>query len=1088
MWYDSQITQGILKRKYLHSDESTFEEFINRVTSIYSKSVSQRLKKAMYNQEFCPAGRILYGAGAKGKFRATTSNCFILDKPEDSIESIYETNKKMARIFSYGGGCGLNISNLRPKGAKVNNSAGSSTGAVSFLNIFNETGNVIGSNGRRAAILVGLECSHPDIYEYLHIKENDEKLESMNISILFTDEFMEAVEQDKEYTLKFDVKATGEHIERTIKARDFFKEYCEVNRDYGDPGALFIDTARRDQLLSGYEEYKIDISNPCVTGETKILTDQGYKRIDSLVGTECNVWNGYQYSRVTPRVTGHNQKMVRVYTSNGMSLDCTLYHKFVLANGERVEAQDLHIGDKLKKWAYPVIEGNLELSNAYTKGFYSGDGTTGREEIALYGEKKNLIDRINHIGFNASQNRILCRLVEDTYVKTFVPDHNFTISSRLEWLAGIIDSDGNRNGQEGSITISSINFEFLSNIQLMLTTLGVHSTISLVRKEGDRLLPKNDGTGDYQYYHCANCYRLIISAFYVKKLIDLGFITYRVDISNINPNRNAQRFITITKIEAIPDSLTVYCFNEPINHTGIFNGIMTAQCAEYLGNAYNSCLLSSMNLYSVIDDKFTDKARVNHKRLEKLTRLGIDELDETLDYGLDVLPLQENKDCAREWRSIGLGVFGLGDALVALGIKYGSKESLQIVDDMFETIFLTALDESANLARRKGAFPKYDWNKTKQSPFIKGIEFAYPTLYNKIKKYGLRNGTLLSIAPSGTISLFMGSFTGGCEPLFKLFYDRTTHSMENKHKTFRVYAASIHDLVKFHNLPEDISIEELKDRFPFLVESHDVDPIDRVHMQEIIQNYVDNAVSSTVNLPEGTGADTIYKIYMQAWKSKCKGITVFVDGCKRGNILGVKKDDKKKSENDGNDRLEVVDKDFITPKYNTVLPAKRRNKEIVSGYTLKESTACVPQMYVTVNTDDDDVYEVFTNASTGCRANINTITRLISLALRSGIKVDKIIEELRANQCPACQTLIKQGRKVSLSCANAMADAIEVAIKNNKKNTITTPLVKEEETETKTEDKNNDSELLECPECHNKTLKPEAKCCVCSVCGYSKCE
>ena len=773
MWYDSEITQGILKRKYLHDDESTFEEFVDRVTSIYSKSVSQRLKKAMYNQEFCPAGRILYGAGAKGKFRATTSNCFILDKPEDSIESIYETNKKMARIFSYGGGCGLNISNLRPKGAKVHNSAGSSTGAVSFLNIFNETGNVIGSNGRRAAILVGLECSHPDIYEYLHIKENDEKLESMNISILFTDEFMEAVEQDKEYTLKFDVKATGEHIERTIRARDFFKEYCEVNKDYGDPGALFIDTARRDQLLSGYKEYKIDISNPC---------------------------------------------------------------------------------------------------------------------------------------------------------------------------------------------------------------------------------------------------------------------------------------------------------------------------AEYLGNAYNSCLLSSINLYSAIDDKFTDKANVNHKRLEKLTRLGIDELDETLDYGLDVLPLQENKDCAKEWRSIGLGVFGLGDALVALGIKYGSKESLQIVDDMFETIFLTALDESANLARRKGTFPKYDWNKTKQSPFIKGIEFAYPTLYNKIKRYGLRNGTLLSIAPSGTISLFMGSFTGGCEPLFKLFYERTTHSMENKHQTFRVYAASIHDLVKFHNLPEDISIEELKDRFPFLVESHDVDPIDRVHMQEIIQNYVDNAVSSTVNLPEGTGADTIYKIYMEAWKSKCKGITVFVDGCKRGNILGVKKDDKKKSENDGNDRLEVVDNDFITPKYNTVLPAKRRNKGIVSGYTLKESTACVPQMYVTVNTDDDDVYEVFTNASTGCRANINTITRLISLALRSGIKVDKIIEELRANQCPACQTLIKQGRKVSLSCANAMADAIEIAIKNNKRNNTTTPLVKEETETTKIEDKKNDSELLECPECHNKTLKPEAKCCVCSVCGYSKCE
>lgn len=777
-WWENEITEGIVKRKYAHEGEKTFVDVVNRVSSIYSPEVSKRLKNAMMNQEFCPAGRILYGAGSKGKFKATTSNCYIMQNPSDSIESIYEVNAEMARTFSYGGGAGVNISNLRPHGAKVNNSARTSSGAVSFLNLFNETGNTIGSNGRRAAILIGMNCDHPDIEEFLEVKQKDNKLESMNISILFTDEFMEAVEKRDKFRLKFDVEATGEHIEKEIDAYDFFMKFCESNRRYGDPGALFIDTARKDQLLSGYDEYKIDISNPC---------------------------------------------------------------------------------------------------------------------------------------------------------------------------------------------------------------------------------------------------------------------------------------------------------------------------AEYLGNAYNSCLLSSINLYSIVDDKFTENAHVNHKKLEYLVRLGVNVLDETLDYGLGLLPLKKNIDCALDWRSIGLGVFGLGDALVALRVRYGSKKALEITDDIFQTINITALDESCNLAIKKKPFRKYDWNKTKKSPYIKGIEFGYPELYDKIKKYGLRNGTLLSIAPSGTISLFMGAFTGGCEPIYKLFYDRTTHSMEQHGKSFRVYAASVKDLVEFHGLPENISAEELKKKFPFLIESHEVPHMDRVNMQAVIQDCVDNAVSSTVNLPEGTTKETIYDIYMEAWKSRCKGITVFVDGCERGNILGVKKYDKI-------DKKEAS----VTPKYNSILPVKRRNKEIVEGYTLCEQTACVPQMYVTVNQDNGEIYEVFTNVSSGCRSNIATITRLISMALRSGIKVEKVIEELRSNKCPACQTLIKQGRNVSLSCSNAIADAMEKAIKNIK-DKQSTP-IEQKTIEQKSENKidkakesketkeaqvvyeENDNALLECPECHNRTLRPEAKCCVCSVCGYSKCE
>ena len=168
----------------------------------------------------------------------------------------------MARIFSFGGGCGVAIDSLRPKGAKVNNSAKTSTGAVSFLELFNATGSIIGSNNRRAAIMIGLDCRHPDIEEFLHIKETNHKLESMNISIKFTNDFFEAVKKNKMWKLHFEVPETGEVIEREINAREFFKRFCKVNWRKGDPGAIFIDTVNNNHLLSGYEEYKIEISNP----------------------------------------------------------------------------------------------------------------------------------------------------------------------------------------------------------------------------------------------------------------------------------------------------------------------------------------------------------------------------------------------------------------------------------------------------------------------------------------------------------------------------------------------------------------------------------------------------------------------------------------------------------------------------------------------------------------------------------------------------------------------------------------------------------------------------------------------------------
>lgn len=1060
-WYDNEVSKGIFKNKYFHQGETSPEQVIDRVSSIFSKELSQRFHEAFSAGDICPSGRTIYCAGAKGKYKVSPSSCFIVPEPEDNIESIYKVNYELGRIFSYGGGVGINVSKLRPRGAKVNNAARTSTGAVSFLKLFDATGETISQNGRRGAIMVGLDCSHPDIYEFLHIKQNNEKLASMNISILFTDEFMEAVEKDADYTLKFIVKDTGEVIEHTIRAKEFFKEYCETQWDWGDPGALFIDKLRNYNLLSGYKDYRIDISNPCVTGQTLILTDSGYKRIDSLVGEPVQVWNGYKWSKVVPEITGHNQKMLRVTLSNGMSLDCTLYHKFIMSDESREEAQNLSVGNKLAQWEYPVIEPQNPIEerfDAYTAGFFAGSGSDALGGIILSEYEKNLFTP--HLDCSNMRKQgifYVAELNNKPTDKCFVPSASHSKEFRLRWLAGFLDSCAGIS-DDGSVSVININEAFLRNVQLMLTTLGCHSKLS----------PSKPMTNKESYIS-----ELDLSPFAINQLIKLGISTVKLKFSG-HPNAK-QEEIHIVSIDKIADEETVYCFNEPMNHSGLFNGVITAQCGEFAGNAYNSCNLLSINLYNMIDDKF-ENPKLNIEKLKATVQVGINALDEILDYGYEMQPLNENRTCIDDWRSVGLGVLGLADALVAMKLRYGSKEANEFVSNVMKEIFFEAIKENALMAKEKGNFKKYNFKNTDKSPLIQMVKKEAPETYQLIKEYGLRNGTLLAVAPTGTISLVLGALSGGCEPIYQIAYERTSHKMEDEGKTFRVYAKSVRELLDYHKLP-DLSREEIKKKFPWIIESHDVPFMERVAMQSAMQPYVDNSISSTVNLRTEATPDDIFKIYMQAWKSGCKGITVFRDQCKRGNILGVKKDAK-------DTPTEI--------KYDSILPKKREKVPFVHGFTMVRKTACVEKMYITVNyTQDGDIFEIFTNPSGGCQSNIATMTRLASYALRCGGSVEGIIKQMSMVQCAACQTLIRKGEKgISLSCGTAIASALKEAygtIKKQKEQGET--LAKGDRAEIDTNlDGNNPAINAKCPECDHYTLKPDGKCVTCTRCGWSRCD
>ena len=739
-WYNNEVTQGILHKKYLHEGEETFDDLINRVSSIFSEDIREDVKEALYNADLCPAGRTLYGAGMKGKQKVSISNCYVIGNvKEDTLESISQADYEVARIGSMGGGIGFAVDNIRPKGSRINNAAVESDGVAFVMRKINQTGQIVGQQGRGLALMCALSCNHPDIYEFLNIKKNHEALESMNISIKFTDEFMQAVVNNKDYELYFKVESTGEEIKKTINAREFFEAMCKVSWDTGDPGVIFIDRVRNYALTSGYPEYVIDVCNPC---------------------------------------------------------------------------------------------------------------------------------------------------------------------------------------------------------------------------------------------------------------------------------------------------------------------------GEYMANDGNSCLLQSINLYNLVNDKFTDDAYIDYFKFEHLIRLSVRMMNQTQDYGYSMQPLDKNRKNIDDWRSIGLGVFGLADMFVAMKVKYGSKKSIELVSDLFDFMNRIALDESCEEAKKHGTYGKYDWEKQKKSPIIKALRLTEEgcELYDKIEKYGLRNSSVLSVAPTGTISLFMGKLSGGCEPLFKLWYDRTSHQGEKKNVVFRVLARSIEDLIKAYNLPTDISKKDLVAKCPWLVESHEISPKDRVTLQSVMQEYVDNSISSTVNLANEATWQDIFDIYINAWRSGCKGITVFRDGCSRGNILGV---DTNSTENKF--------------KYDSIEPISRRGVEAVDGTTYRLNTACVDKFYIHVNkTDDGELFEVFANPSSGCQSNIGTITRLISTALRSGVKVEEITKDLRAMKCPACQALRRKGEDdIELSCGNAIAKALEMSY---------TKGIEEEDT----------SGLLECPSCHQKTLRPEGKCFTCSNCSYSK--
>ena len=255
-WLNGQLEKDIWSKKYQYEDE-TFDEWLNRVTN-----GNQAMKEIIKNKEGLPAGRILANRGLHKKGQKVTySNCYVTSKPKDNLESIFDTAKRLARTFSYGGGSGLDVSNLRPRGSNVSNAAEESTGAVSFMDLYSMVTGVIGQKNRRGALMLMMDVNHPDLEEFIGVKNDLDRVTKANISVKIDDKFMRKAKYNDTHRLTFETEH-GETIEKKVDAEDILYKIAESNWNTGEPGMLFWDRFKNWSIVSDDDKFKYAATNP----------------------------------------------------------------------------------------------------------------------------------------------------------------------------------------------------------------------------------------------------------------------------------------------------------------------------------------------------------------------------------------------------------------------------------------------------------------------------------------------------------------------------------------------------------------------------------------------------------------------------------------------------------------------------------------------------------------------------------------------------------------------------------------------------------------------------------------------------------
>jgi ribonucleoside-diphosphate reductase alpha chain len=537
------------------------------------------------------------------------------------------------------------------------------------------------------------------------------------------------------------------------------------------------------------------------------------------------------------------------------------------------------------------------------------------------------------------------------------------------------------------------------------------------------------------------------------------------------------------------DNITKHLPAEAYKKDG-FQTICTNPCSEIPLSAYDSCRLISINLKHFVKEKFTKNAYFDFEQFSAVAGSGMRLSDDLVELEIEklekIIAIADTPDEKKLWKKLlsackkgrrtGLGTHGLADAVACLNLAYDSKEALKVIDNIYSALKDSAYKESCLLARERGAFEVFDWEKEKENLFIKSLA---PALQELMKKHGRRNISILTNAPTGSVSI-MSQTSSGLEPVFRNSYVRRR---KLSHNDVDVEADFVDDLgdkwleykIYHHNVQEWINKYPKRKLPNFFVTSDKIDWEKRVEIQSTIQKHIDHAISSTINLPKGTAPKIVGELYFKGWKAGLKGITVYVDGSRSG-VLVTEKDAAKDSfpQNGAPHRP----KDLICDIHHTTIKGERwtilvglfesRPYEVLGGLS---NLIEIPKSYTTgiltkhhyktksnrydlkfgTNGDEvvvKDIVKVFDNP------NHSAFTRMISLSLRHGGPPRLLVEQL-----------LKDKDHDMFSFARCLARILKNYIQDG-------------------EEAHSDKA---CPECNSEGLIYQDGCVTCSGCGYAKC-
>jgi len=1157
--FEIALSKDTWKLKYRYNDESENDfyarpykglfadlqqEYIDKYCSLLGITSKEKLEETItgyFREHMCMlAGRPMYSLGT-GRKQQTLSNCYVVPITQDSMVGIMKAVSDAAETMRAGGGVGYNFSVLRPKNALIKTSGANSTGPLSFMRIFNTTCGTIAAGGnRRGAQIAILGVWHPDIKQFITCKRGTETIpeelrpyKNFNLSVMVSDDFMLAVEEDKEWKLmfpdtsfdKYDSEWDGNikewiakgypvDVYDTVRARDLWDTIIKSTYDFAEPGVLFEDTINRNNTL-WMDEY-ILACNPCVTADTFVMTAEGPRQVKDLIGKQFTALvDGDEYLTSKEGFFSSGVKQVyRLHTSLGYSIKLTADHKVFVRTEDgkirKVKAKDLKVGDSIilhnhggdlfweGEYTYPegyligllVGDGAIKDDKAVLSIWGTSDGVEGIKREALQcaltlphrKDFKGWQKPINGTG----EQRLVLGYLKNVAFDLGMSKGNKVLTPELEkcssefyrgFLKGLFDADGSVQGSKTkgySVRLSQSSLSCLQIVQRMLHRLGIVSVLYKDRRpQHTKTLP--NGRGGTAQYDCAAQHELVITK------ENLSLFYNRIGFSDTVKQSKLEKVVSdvkfhkepfITKFEKLEKLGVeeVYDVSVPGPNAFDANALMISNCGEQPLIANGSCNLGSVNLARHVKNIFKEDAYFDFDTFKKVVRAMVVMLDRMLD--INHYPLKEQKEVVLQKRQIGLGITGLGDMFALLRMKYSSEEAQSLFERIMRTLREEAFSTSNELAKLFGAFPLWGKSDDKfKDDFVSGpyVGTLPKELLSTIRKHGLRNSRLLSIAPTGTISLIMNNASSGIEPIYQLEYERKIKITAEEHVTELVEAYSWR---KYKEFMGDKNISK-----PDFFETTDDLTVDaHLGIQSIAQRYICTAISKTINIPVDYSFEDFKDVYIKAHRLGLKGCTTYRPNDVVGYVLAKK----------GTSRCE----DNKRPKMITHVCAPKRPKELPCN--IHHCTVKGESWLVLVGMLENEPYEIFAGESEelyipkSCKCGTlikknggkyslaikiknsdveykdvantlmtteqRSLTRLISLSMRHGVPLEFIQEQL------------KKANGDITDFSTVVARVLGSYIKEYKysKNTM-------------------------CPNCGDSKLVRSEGCMSCPNCGYSKC-